>query len=60
MRNHLPQSREGGAVLNKRVYGARKYRGFRIALAEKSDPIYKAQADAFQSAVLGETYRDIS
>lgn len=42
------------------MYGARKYRGFRIALAEKSDPIYKAQADAFQSAVLGETYRDIS
>lgn len=34
-----------------RVYGPRMYRGYKIVRAEKSDPIYKAQEDAFRDAV---------
>lgn len=40
-----------GKPLRKRAYGPRIYRGYKIVRAKKDDPRYKAQVDAFRSAV---------
>lgn len=42
---------KSGKTRKVRVFGPRMYRGYKIVRAEKSDPIFKAQEDAFRSAV---------
>jgi len=40
-----------GVVKHRIIRGPWMYRGFKIIRAEKGSPLYKAQADAFRSAV---------
>lgn len=45
------KQKKGAPVQYTKAYGPWMYRGFKIVRAEKSDPRYKAQVDAFRSAV---------